>query len=296
MAKKISGVLTALVTPFDSNMKVDFKSLERMVRYQTSKGVKGFVVNGTTAESPTLEEAEVKDIWQAVKSYVSDDTVLILGTGSNSTAKTVKDTQKAKDWKADAALVVVPYYNKPPQRGLFQHFKTVAEETGQPILLYNVPGRTITSLSVETTVELSYVKNIIGIKDATGDMDIAQSIQTKVNKDFVLLSGDDGTYASYLKAKGHGIISVGSHIIPDVFVKITELSVAGKFDESLKLQNDYKDLIDSLYVEANPIPVKKALHLLHQINSAILRLPLLEAQASTEERLKIEMRKKDLPQ
>lgn len=296
MSKKISGVLTALVTPFDANMKVDLKSLERTVRFQLAQGVKGFVVNGTTAESPTLEKEEVKDIWQAVKSWSKPDTVMILGTGSNSTKKTIESSKLATDWKADAALVVVPYYNKPPQRGMFQHFKTVAEESGAPVILYNVPGRTVASLNVETTVELSYVKNIIGIKDATGDMRVAQAIQSQVKKDFILLSGDDGTYADYLKCKGHGIISVGSHLIPDYFVKITSLCESGQFDQAIKLQSEYKDLIDSLYVEANPIPIKKALQIFGQIETAQMRLPLIEAQASTEEKLKVEMKKRGLLQ
>ncbi len=136
--KKIEGVITALITPFKSNMEVDFKSLENLVKDQVKKGIKGFVINGTTAESPTLEESELKDIWQIVKATAPENTIMILGTGSNSTAKTIKNTKLAASWKADAALVVVPYYNKPMQRGLFQHFKKVAEESGAPVLLYDV--------------------------------------------------------------------------------------------------------------------------------------------------------------
>ncbi len=294
MSKKISGVLTALVTPFDNDGKVDFASLEKLVKFQMAEGISGFVINGTTAESPTLEPSEIKDIWQAVRSWVSPETVMILGTGTNSTASTIENTQKAVEWKADAALVVVPYYNKPPQRGLFQHFKHVAEETKAPIILYNVPGRTACSLSPETTVELSYFPNIIGIKDATGDMKVAQEIEKKVREGFLRLSGDDGTYADYLKNKGHGIISVGSHIVPRYFLEVTKLSAQGQFERAFQLQTDYKNLIDSLYVEANPIPVKKALQLMGVLKTGSLRLPLMEAQASTEQRLKIEMQKKGL--
>jgi len=294
MNLNFSGVYTALITPLDENFRVDFKSLEALVKQQLQAGVQGFVINGTTAESPTLEPAEVKDIWQAVRGWCRPDTKMILGTGSNCTRKTIELTRKAVDWKADAALVVVPYYNKPPQRGLFQHFKRVAEETGAPILLYNVPGRTITSLSVETTVELSHVPQIIGIKDATGDMEIARALKTKTRAGFQLLSGDDGTYAAFLKEGGRGIISVGSHVVPDLFLKMTELSAKKNYPAAQALQDEFKNLIDSLYIEANPIPVKKALALMVLIKGAGLRLPLLEAQAATEEKLKAELQKKGL--
>ncbi len=292
--KKIGGVITALVTPFDSKMAVDFKSLEKLVKDQLQKGIKGFVINGTTAESPTLEESEVKDIWQAVKTLSGPNVIMILGTGSNSTKKTVENTKLAKEWNADAAIVVVPYYNKPPQRGLFQHFKKVAEESEAPIILYNVPGRTSCPMGVETVVELSHVKGIIGIKDATGNMDTADLISQQVKPGFVKLSGDDGTYADYLSFAGDGIISVGSHIIPEVFCKITELGKSKKISEAQKLLADYKELIDSLYVESNPIPVKKGLELLGTIQSATMRLPLLEAGQSTVEKLRRNFQQKGL--
>lgn len=294
MPKKISGVITALVSPFDEIGNVDFKSLESLVVQQLKSGVQGFVVNGTTAESPTLEKSEVKDIWQLVKEKSKPETILILGTGSNSTAKTIENTKFALDLKADAALVVVPYYNKPPQRGLFQHFKKVAEETNAPILLYNVPGRTACNMTAETSIELSFIKNIIGIKDASGDMDAAEKIRKKSREGFVLLSGDDGTYLDFLTCGGDGIISVGSHILPEIFVKLTELVKSKKFDQAKTLMDTNKDLIDALYVEANPIPVKKALMMMKIISTSQMRLPLISAQASTEEKLKIEMQKRGI--
>jgi 4-hydroxy-tetrahydrodipicolinate synthase len=294
MPKKISGVITALVTPFDHQGNVDFKSLENLVAQQLKAGVRGFVVNGTTAESPTLEKSEVKEIWQLVREKSNAETILILGTGSNSTAKTIENTKDAIELKADAALVVVPYYNKPPQRGLFQHFKKVAEETGAPILLYNVPGRTACNMSAETTIELSFIKNMIGIKDASGDTDAAETIRKKSREGFVLLSGDDGTYVDFLTRGGDGIISVGSHIVPEIFVKLTELVKFKKFDQAKTLMDANKDLIDALYVEANPIPVKKALMMMKLISTSQMRLPLISAQASTEEKLKFEMKKRGI--
>jgi 4-hydroxy-tetrahydrodipicolinate synthase len=294
MKAEIGGVITALVTPFKDNGKIDLKSLEQLVKFQINSGIQGFVVNGTTGESPTLEEDELKEVWQTVKALSRPDTLLILGTGTNSTKSTIEKTKMAVNWNADAALVVVPYYNKPPQRGLFQHFKKTAEETGAPILLYNVPGRTACSLSLETTIELSHVSGIIGIKDATGDMALANEIHKKSRKGFRLLSGDDGTYADYLSRGGHGIISVASHIIPDLFLKITSLAAQNKFDQAITLIAANRELVDSLYVEANPIPVKKALQLMSLIQTPEMRLPLLEAQKSTEEKLRLEMTKRGL--
>ena len=294
MAKTISGVITALVTPFDEKGKIDFRSLENLVKNQLAAGVQGFVVNGTTAESPTLELTEVKELWQCVKSLSKPETICILGTGSNSTKQTILNTQLAVDWSADAALVVVPYYNKPPQRGMFQHFKIVAEETGAPVLLYNVPSRTGCQLLAETTAELSFVSNIIGIKDATGDMKVAEEIQKKSRKGFIQLSGDDGSYVDYLIQGGQGIISVGSHVIPELFLKITELVSLKKFDQAQTLMKANIDLINSLYIEANPIPVKKALNLMKIIQTSEMRLPLISAQAATTERVRHEIEKRGL--
>ncbi len=292
--KKIRGVITALVTPFDRQRNVDFKSLEKIVKDQLSRGVQGFVINGTTAESPTLDEAEVQDIWQLVRSIAGEKIPLILGTGSNSTEKTIKETQKAKDWGADAALVVVPYYNKPPQRGLLQHFKKIAEQTQAPLLLYNVPGRTALNMSAETVVELSNTPNIIGIKDATGDMETAKQIAQRAKDGFIKLSGDDGTYAEYLENGGQGIISVGSHVVPEVFLKISQFVAEKKLTEARALQFDYKALVDSFYLESNPIPIKKALELAGLLSTAQMRLPLVEASEETTEKLRFLMREKSL--
>lgn len=292
--KKIEGVITALVTPFNAKSEVDFKSLENLVKDQVKKGIKGFVVNGTTGESPTLEESEIRDIWQAVKACAGSEAVMILGTGSNSTKKTIQNTKNAKDWQADAALVVVPYYNKPPQRGLFQHFKKVAEETGAPLILYNVPGRTSCTMNVETVVELSHVKGIIGIKDATGNMEMAELISKQAKPGFIKLSGDDGTYVDYLSLDGQGIISVGSHVMPEVFLKMTEYVKKKNVNSAQKLQAEYKEAIDALYIEANPIPAKKALEILGIIQSSNMRLPLLEASQATVEKLKRTFQQKGL--
>lgn len=281
-------VFTALITPFKEN-RVDYASLEKLVKQQLSAKIEGFVVNGTTAESPTLSEDEVFNIFKKIRIWTQDRVPLILGTGSNSTEKTVSNTNQAAEMGADAALVVVPYYNKPPQQGLYLHFKTVAESSKIPVILYNVPGRTITSLEPETVARLSEVKNVIGIKEASGRIDIEKKIIEKTHKNFILLSGDDGTYSDFLKTGGHGVISVATHVIPEAFVSLTNAGRKGLHDEAEAILKKYKMLIDLLFVEANPIPVKKAMQYLGIIDSAELRLPLVEISNESAEKLKFEM-------
>lgn len=210
-ATDFNGAISALVTPF-LNGEVDYTSLEKLVAYQLDNGIKGFVVNGTTAESPTLTSAEVSKIFSMVRAQAGVNFPIILGTGSNSTAKTVEATKKASELGANAALVVVPYYNKPPQRGLVEHFKAVAKESEVPVILYNVPGRTITGMTVDTIAELAEVKNILGIKEATGDIKFDQELMARMPKNFLMLSGDDPTYIDFLKSGGKGIISVMSTV------------------------------------------------------------------------------------
>lgn len=285
---RFKGVFTALITPFQ-NGKIDFPSLEKLLDQQLAGEVDGFVVNGTTAESPTLSEDEVFELFSFIRKKVGPEIPLILGTGSNSTAETVAATRRAEQWGADAALVVVPYYNKPPQRGLFAHFKTVADSTKLPILLYNVPGRTITALELETIRALSEVKNVIGIKEASGKIEFASEIRKACGKDFVLLSGDDGTYAKFLEAGGDGVISVASHVLPKAFSRWTKAAHEGNVELSLKELPQYARLVDQLFVEANPIPVKKALQWMGVIQRAELRLPLVEMDEKLAPSLKEEM-------
>lgn len=289
MSSNFKGVFTALITPF-KNQKIDFVSLEKLVKQQLAGKIEGFVVNGTTAESPNLNDEDVAELFKKIRTWTRGNVPLILGTGSNSTEKTIENTKQAGEMGADAALVVVPYYNKPPQQGLYMHFKTVAEASKIPVILYNVPGRTITSLEPETVARLATVKNVIGIKEATGNMDIARKIIEKTSKDFVMLSGDDGSYADFLKNQGHGVISVATHVIPEVFVNITNFARKGQHADAAELLNKYKTLIDLLFIEANPIPVKRAMQYMGIIESAELRLPLVEMSVEGSEKLKAEMK------
>lgn len=285
--KNLKTTITALITPFINN-KVDYTSLEKLVQFQLTNGIGGFVINGTTAESPNLEWAEVSEIFHKVKSWVGSQIPLIVGTGSNSTKTTIEYSQKAQALGADAVLVVVPYYNKPPQRGLITHFQSVADAVTISVILYNVPSRTITSLSLESIVTLSKHKNIIGIKEASGDIELAQSIVRECSKDFILLSGDDATYPEFLMAGGQGVISVASHVIPKVFVDLLQDKIK---NQSYK---NYLPLINLLFAEANPIPVKKALQLMGVIQTAELRLPLCELEPNLTRNVSLELKKRDL--
>ncbi len=258
--KKFKGVITALITPFYQG-KVDYDSLAKLVDFQIKKGVEGFVVNGTTAESPTLSEEEVEKIFHFIKARVAKDFPLIVGTGSNSTEKTIAASVAAEKMGADGVLVVVPYYNKPPQRGLFEHFKQVASSINIPTILYNVPSRTITALELDTIKKLSAHPSIVGIKEASGNIDFAKAIRQQCGETFLLLSGDDGTYDDFKKAGGDGVISVSSHIIPEEMLQV-------KASENL-------ELINMLFCEANPMPVKMALYLMGIIRSPECRLPLV---------------------
>lgn len=277
--KKFKGVITALITPFEKGA-IDFASMEKLIQMQIKMGVSGFVINGTTAESPTLNKQEKKQIFEFVKSKVPKEFPLIMGTGSNSTEETIQASKDAEKMGADALLVVVPYYNKPPQRGLLEHFKAVADSVQIPTILYNVPSRTITALELDTIKKLSEHPKIIGIKEASGNISFASDIRKACGESFILLSGDDGTYDDFVKAGGDGVISVASHIIPQAMDR--------------KKATEYKELIDLLFVEANPIPVKKALQLMKIIKSSECRRPLVELLESNTQKLSKAMQNKGL--
>lgn len=282
MKLQLKGVISALLTPFE-NGKVDFVSLEKLIHYQLKNGINGFVVNGTTAESPTLHWSEVEEIFKCVKRIAGSQVPILVGTGSNSTEHTISMTQKAHDLGADAALVVVPYYNKPPQRGLVQHFSAVANSTELPIVLYNVPGRTITSLNSDSILELAQNKNIVGIKEASGDIKFNGLLNQNLPKDFSKLSGDDGTYIPFLKIGGDGIISVMSNLIPAACARWTELSRQEKW---IELDADFKKhegFINGIYVEANPIVPKWMLYKMGIFKTADMRLPLVPLESQFHE-------------
>ncbi len=268
--KKFKGVFTALATPFKKG-KVDYESLEKLIDQQLDSGIDGFVFNGTTGESPVLSDKERKALFKFAKKKLKGNCTLIFGAGGNNTEEVIKLAKEASRSGADAILSVVPYYNKPTQKGLYLHFSKIAKSVKNPIILYNVPGRTITALSVETIAQLSKIRNVIGIKEASGNIETAKKIRETCGPKFILLSGDDGTYEEFLAAGGNGIISVASHILPKSFKR-------GIIKEKL-------ELINYLYVESNPIPVKYALKRKKLFKSAELRLPLTELDKSFQSKM-----------
>lgn len=273
----LSGVFTALITPFDKG-EIDWASLKNLVRQQIDGGVKGIVVCGTTAETPTLALDERRKIFKFIQ-FESDGALkLVMGTGSNSTAETIAATKAAKEWGAAAALVVVPYYNKPSQTGLVAHFSKVAIDSELPVILYNVPSRTITSLSIESVQTLSKVPGIFAIKEATGDLEFGKTIASTT--ELTLSSGDDASCMKLVGAGGTGVISVISHLIPEAMTKLFQRALSG---EVVAAENEWQSrfgaLNRDLYIEANPIPLKYAMYKIGLIRSPELRLPLTELEA-----------------
>ena len=286
--KDFSGVFTALITPFKSG-QIDWISVRRLVRAQLDGGIQGLVVCGTTAESPTLSDSEKAELFKFVKAEVAGAVPLVMGTGSNCTASTIEATRAAEGLGADAALVVVPYYNKPPQRGLFQHYQRVAECSSLPVILYNVPSRTITKLEFETIEELSRLPKVIGIKEATGDLEFGRRIVEQC-RGFLLTSGDDGTFLDLIGVGAKGVISVASNILPRQFSSWCERAQRGDSAVLEEFQG-FSDLNSYLYVEANPIPVKMAAYLMGLIDSPELRLPLVTLSEPHKAELRSKLQK-----
>jgi len=279
------GLITALITPFNEDFSIDFNSLKKLVEQQVSGGVDGFVISGTTAESPNLTLEEIESIFKFVKELVPKDFQMIIGAGNNSTSSTVERVRRLDALDSDGFLIVVPYYNKPTQAGMLAHFKAAAAATEKDILLYDVPGRTIVEMAVETVAELSTVSNIVGIKDATGNMEKAKEIKSAVSDQFILLSGDDGTTVDFVKLGGHGAVSVLSHVVPK------EFKAAMKSGEGFER---FAYLTDLLFSEPNPTPVKKTLKDMGVLACDQVRLPLLKMTGAGAEALMAEVKKAGL--
>lgn len=270
---QIQGSLVALATPMTTDNELDWGALDALVQYHLDNGTNGIVAVGTTGESATLSVDEHLKVVEAVVKQVNGSIPVIAGTGANSTSEAVELTRAAKDIGVDACLLVVPYYNKPTQEGLFQHFSHIADSVDVPQILYNVPGRTITDMQNDIVLRLASHKNIIGIKDATGDMARGEELIQQVPEDFVVFSGDDLTAYDLILRGAKGNISVTANVAPAEMSRLCELALAGDKEQTEALQNQLLPLHNALFTEANPIPVKWALSAMGLMPEGI-RLPL----------------------
>lgn len=270
----VTGAFTAMVTPFKDG-KVDEPAITKFIDYLVINGSNGVVPCGTTGESATLSFDEHVRVIEHTMEATGERFPVIAGTGSNSTAETILLTKRAEDLGVNAALVITPYYNKPSQQGLYEHYKSVSEASSIPIILYNVPGRTAVNMLPETVARLSELHNIIGIKEATGDLKQVSDIIEMSKKDFSVLSGDDFTTLPLLAIGGHGVISVTSNIVPRAVTELIRLHRDGKMVEAVGLHYKLQVLNRAMFLETNPVPVKTALALLGMIEEEF-RLPLVK--------------------
>lgn len=267
-----SGSMVALVTPFRDG-SVDWSSLEALVEFHIQNGTHGIVPCGTTGESATLSHQEHDEVIKTVVKAVNKRVPVIAGTGSNSTEEAVRLTREAEKSGADGALMISPYYNRPTQEGIFQHYKKVAASVGIPIIVYNIPGRTGSKIEPETLARLAEIKNIAGVKEATGSVDQAIDVIRLCRGDLAVYSGEDSLTFSLMALGGQGVISTVANIVPKEMAQLTEACLAGHWEKGRELQFKVLPLIRSVFIETNPIPVKTALGLMGKCTGE-LRLPL----------------------
>jgi 4-hydroxy-tetrahydrodipicolinate synthase len=284
-----TGTYTAIVTPFKKG-KIDEAALERLIRIQVRAGVDGIVPVGTTGESPTVDyEEHIQIIALSVK-FAAGKTKVIAGTGGNSTSEAIYLTEHAEKVGADGSLQVAPYYNKPTQEGLFQHFREVARCMRLPILLYSIPGRCGVEIGVDTVKRLAQeCKNIVGIKEAGGNADRVSQLRAALGPRFVILSGDDSLTLPFMAVGAQGVISVATNVIPRQVVQMVQAYAAGKTGAALRLHQKYYPLFKDLFIETNPVPVKAALAMMGQIEEEY-RLPLVPMSAKNREVLRATMK------
>lgn len=268
-----TGSIVALVTPMHDSGDIDFESFRKIILWHLEAGTNGIVVNGTTGESATLNLNEKIELLKIAVDVVAGRIPVIAGTGSSSTFNTIQETRAAASCGVDGCLVVTPYYNRPTQQGLYAHYKAVAESTELPILAYNVPRRTGCDILPATLASLAYIKNIVGIKEATGDVQRVAAIQALAKDRFVLLSGDDANAVEFIRQGGHGVISVTANIAPKAMQQMCAAALNGDFATAIEIDNKLSLLHSALMAESNPIPTKWLLNQLGKITPGI-RLPL----------------------
>lgn len=284
----IAETFTALITPF-KNGKVDEKSLEKLVEFQIKNGVDGIVPCGTTGESPTLSHEEHNLVIELCVNIANKRVKVMAGTGSNSTTEAIMMTKHAKEIGADCCLIVAPYYNKPTPEGVYQHFKAL-DECGIPLIIYNIPGRSVINIFDENLARIAELKNVTGIKDATGDLARVASLRLLIKKPFSYFSGEDATVVGFNAMGGNGVISVTSNIAPRMVSDLQKLTAKGDYKSALEIQDKLTNLHAAMFCETNPIPIKYAASLMGLCSSEI-RLPLVEPSETAKARIEKEMKK-----
>ncbi|MBP3221734.1 MAG: 4-hydroxy-tetrahydrodipicolinate synthase [Neisseriaceae bacterium] len=271
----LTGSLVALVTPMLDNGAVDYDALKKMIDWQIAEGTDAIVAVGTTGESPTLTMEEHFQVIETTVKHAAGRVPVIAGTGANNTAEAVELSRHAESVGADYSLSVVPYYNKPSQEGIYQHFKTIAEKSSIPMILYNVPSRTIADMANSTVLRLAEIDNIVGVKDATGNIGRACELFKKAPKDFAIYSGDDSTAMAFLLCGGHGVITVCGNVAPKKFAQMCRYAMNGEIAAARQLNDELQDLHKDLFCEPSPAPTKWALKQLGMCGS-FSRLPIVD--------------------
>ena len=272
---KLGRLITAMVTPFNAKGEVDHKQAQKLAKALINSGSDGLLVTGTTGERPTMTDDEQLKLFASVREAIGAKGTIIAGTGGNCTRESIAMTKEAERLGIDAALLVVPYYNKPTQEGLYQHFKAIAESTSLPCILYNVPARTVTNMAPETAIRLSQVDNIVGVKEASGNLEQIAKIIQGARGDFLVWSGNDSDTFPVMAMGGYGVISVASHLVGRQIQEMIQQTVRGKMKEAAAIHLNLLPLINALFIVSNPIPVKYALnHVGFRVGKP--RLPLTE--------------------
>ncbi|MEI3604651.1 4-hydroxy-tetrahydrodipicolinate synthase [Pseudogracilibacillus sp. SE30717A] len=275
-------VLTAMVTPFTQDNQVDFPTMTKLIEYLLDNGTEGLVVTGTTGESPTLSPVEMEEIYKRVVAVVNKRVPVLAGTGSNDTNSSVQLTKKATELGVDGIMLVAPYYNRPNQIGIFEHFKTIAAETDLPIMLYNIPSRCGVHIEAQTIVQLSEISNIVAVKEASGNLDQVSEIITSTKENFSVYSGDDSLTLPILSVGGSGIVSVASHIIGNELNQMVKTFFSGNVRKSAEIHQNILPIMKGLFMAPSPAPTKAALKF-KGLDVGSVRLPLVDL--SPEEQL-----------
>ncbi|HEX6332313.1 MAG TPA: 4-hydroxy-tetrahydrodipicolinate synthase [Actinomycetota bacterium] len=285
MAGRFGAVVTAMVTPFREDHSLDLDAASSLAAYLLEHGTESIVVAGSTGESPTLTHKEKLELFRAVIEVAGDDGKVICGTGTYNTAETIELSREAEGLGADGLLLVTPYYNKPPQRGLLEHFRRVAAVVDLPIIAYNIPGRTATRIEHATLLEMAEVPNIVGVKDSTGDFQAISRLISEAPPEFEVYSGDDWATFGYLCLGAVGIVSVAAHLVGDRIRQMCDLIFSGDIPAARKIHEELTPLFNALFITSNPIPVKTALEMVGRPVGPP-RLPLVPATREERERIR----------